>query len=340
MRISVFSTRPFERDVLQGAAAGRHELIFHRSRLDASTAVLADGCGAVCVFVNDSVDRTVIAQLAALGVRAIALRCSGYNNVDVRAASEHGLAVVNVPAYSPHAVAEHTLALLLTLNRKIHRAWNRVREGNFALDGLLGYDLNGRTAGVVGTGAIGGVTARTLACLGMRVLAVDPAPDAALADGVVEYVAMDDLLARSDVLSLHCPLTDETRHLIDAAALARMKPGVTLLNTGRGALIDTPAAIEALKSGHLGGLGIDVYEEEASLFFEDRSEEILVDDTFARLLTFPNVVVTAHQGFFTSDALSTIARTTVENLSEVEDGAEPRNRITWRPEAPGGAPAP
>jgi D-lactate dehydrogenase len=330
MRIAVFSTKPYERDFLDAANQGRHDLDYLEARLDPSTARLAEGSDAVCVFVNDVVDRAAVERLTELGVRAIALRCSGYNNVDIQAASEHGIPVVNVPAYSPHAVAEHTLALLLTLNRKIHRAWNRVREGNFALDGLLGYDLHGRTLGVIGTGAIGGVTARTFACLGMQVLAHDPYPDPELAGQVVEYRELGDLFSQADVLTLHCPLTKDTKHLIDGPALAAMKSGATLLNTGRGALIDTEAVIGALKSGRLAGLGIDVYEEEASLFFEDRSQEILLDDTFARLLTFPNVVVTAHQGFFTSDAVTTIARTTIDNLSRIASGSEAENRVIWQ----------
>ncbi len=339
MRVSVFSTKSYEREFLEGANHGRHELVFLEARLEPSTAVLAQGSDAVCIFVNDIVDRAVLETLTELGVGVIALRCSGYNNVDVGTASQRELTVVNVPAYSPHAVAEHTLALLLTLNRKIHRAWNRVREGNFALDGLLGYDLQGRTAGVVGTGAIGGVTARTFSCLGMRVLGHDPSPDPELEPDVLEYVELDALFAEADIISLHCPLTDGTRHLIDSETLGLMKHGATLLNTGRGALIDTPAVIDALKTGQLGGLGIDVYEEEASLFFEDRSEQILLDDTFARLLTFPNVVVTAHQGFFTTDAMETIARTTMENLSLIEGGEAAQNRVAWTDDSADSAPS-
>jgi D-lactate dehydrogenase len=330
MRVAVFSTKPYVSEFLTRANAGRHELVFHEARLGPTTAVLADGCEAVCAFVNDIVDEAVIEALSHMGVRMVAMRCSGYNNVDLHAAERCGVVVANVPAYSPHAVAQHTLALLLALNRKVHRAWSRVREGNFALDGLMGYDLQGRTAGIIGTGAIGGVTARTFACLGMEVLGSDPYPDPELAERI-EYVEVGELLARSDVISLHCPLTDDTEHLIDRAALARMKPSATLLNTSRGGLIDTVAVIDALKGGRLGGLGIDVYEEEAQLFFEDRSEEILIDDTFARLLTFPNVVVTAHQGFFTSDAMATIASTTIDNISAVEDDTTPVGLIAVQP---------
>ncbi len=315
MRVTVYSTHSYDRQFLSAAnARAGHAFTFLDPRLDASTVPTAAGADAVCVFVNDRVDAAVLRQLHGLGVRMVALRCAGFNNVDVPAAAALGIAVGRVPEYSPHAVAEHTVALILTLNRKIHRAHARVREGNFALDGLLGFDLHGRTAGVVGTGHIGECVLRILAGFGCRLLAHDPQPNAACQALGVRYVPMDDLLAASDIVSLHCPLTPHTRHLVDERALARMKPGAMLVNTSRGAVIDTPAVIRALKSGRLGSLGIDVYEEEADLFFQDRSADVIRDDVFARLLTFPNVVVTGHQGFFTADALEAIAATTVANL--------------------------
>jgi D-lactate dehydrogenase len=257
----------------------------------------------------------------------VALRCAGYNNVDVAAATRLGITVVRVPAYSPHAVAEHAIALILTLNRQIHRAYNRVREGNFALDGLLGFDLHGRTVGLIGTGRIGVVAARILTGFGCTLLASDPAQDPqALALGV-RYVALDELLSTSDIISLHAPLTSTTRHLIDAAAIARMKPGVMLVNTSRGALVDTRAVIDGLKSERIGSLGLDVYEEEADLFFADLSSTVIRDDVFARLLTFPNVVITGHQAFFTREALAAIARTSLENLTCIERGGACANAV-------------
>ena len=256
-----------------------------------------------------------------------ALRSAGYNNVDLPAAARLGLTVTRVPAYSPHAVAEHTVALILALNRKVHRAWARVREGNFSLDGLLGFDLVGRTAGVVGTGKIGAAVARIMFGFGCRVLAFDPFPNPECVALGVSYVPFNELLARSDIVTLHCPLTPETRHLMDAAALERMKPGAMLINTGRGTLVDTKAVIEALKSGRLGHLGLDVYEEEAALFFEDRSWRILQDDVFARLLTFPNVIVTGHQGFFTAEALAAIAETTLRAVTEFDQDRVPTNAV-------------
>jgi D-lactate dehydrogenase len=265
--------------------------------------------------------------LSDLGVRCVALRCAGYNNVDLEAAERLGMPVVHVPAYSPNAVAEHTLALILALNRQIPRAYNRVRDGNFALDGLVGFDLAGKTAGVVGTGRIGAIVARLLWHLRCRVLAVDPFRDDHLLELGVEYVDMDRLLAESDVITLNAPLTPETHHLVDAAAIAAMKPGVMLVNTGRGALIDTQAAIAGLKSGQIGSLALDVYEEEADLFFEDRSDEIIDDDVFSRLLTFPNVLITAHQAFLTREALGAIAETTLDNVASVVTGGPIRNEV-------------
>ncbi|HUG55172.1 MAG TPA: 2-hydroxyacid dehydrogenase [Vicinamibacteria bacterium] len=328
MRVAVFSAKPYDVRFLTAAnRSRRHELHFLEARLVRDTAALASGFPAICAFVNDQADAEVLTRLATEGTQLVALRSAGFNNVDLPAAARLGLTVTRVPAYSPHAVAEHTVALILALNRKLHRAWARVREGNFALDGLLGFDLVGRTAGVVGTGKIGAVVARILSGFGCRILAYDPLPaPECLALGAV-YVPLPDLLASSDIVSLHCPLTPETRHLIDAAALARMKKDAMLINTGRGALVDTPAVIEALKSGHLGHLGLDVYEEEAALFFEDRSWRVLQDDVFARLLTFPNVLVTGHQGFFTAEALAAIAETTLEAVAEFEEGRVPRTAV-------------
>jgi D-lactate dehydrogenase len=328
MRVAVFSSKPY--DVTFLTAANRalgHDLLFLEPRLAKETAALASGRPAICAFVNDQLDAEVLTRLAAEGTRLVALRSAGYNNVDLPAASRLALTVTRVPAYSPHAVAEHTIALILALDRKVHRAWARIREGNFSLDGLLGFDLVGRTAGVVGTGKIGAAVVRILTGFGCRVLAFDPVPSPECLALGTSYVPLPDLLASSDIVSLHCPLTPETRHLLDGAALARMKPGAMLINTGRGALVDTKAVIEALKAGRLGHLGLDVYEEEAALFFEDRSWRILQDDVFARLLTFPNVIVTGHQGFFTAEALAAIADTTLQAVTEFEQGRVPTTAI-------------
>ena len=328
MRTAVFSAKPY--DVTFLSAANRdlgHELHFLEARLVKETSALAAGCPAVCAFVNDQLDAEVLTRLAAGGTRLVALRSAGYNHVDLAAAARLGLTVTRVPAYSPHAVAEHTVALMLALNRKVHRAWARVRDGNFSLDGLLGFDLVRRTVGVVGTGKIGVAVARIMAGFGCRVLAFDPVPNPDCVALGASYVTFPDLLAGSDIVTLHCPLTAETRHLLDAGALERMKPGAMLINTGRGALVDTRAVIEALKSGRLGHLGLDVYEEEAALFFEDRSWRVLQDDVFARLLTFPNVVITGHQGFFTAEALTAIAETTLQAVTEFEQGRVPTSAV-------------
>lgn len=324
MRVAVFSTRPYDRLFLERAnAAGRHQLDFHEFPLDNASAAVADGALAVCAFVNDTLDAAVLKRLHAGGVRLLALRSAGFNHVDLAAAAALGMAVGRVPEYSPHAVAEHTVALLLALNRHIHRAYNRVREGNFALEGLLGFDLHGRTVGVVGTGKIGECFARIMAGFGCQLLGCDPQPNPACVALGMRYVEMPELLAASDVISLHCPLTPQTRHLIDADALALMKPGAMLLNTSRGAVVNTPAVITALKAKTLGSLGLDVYEEESGLFFRDLSDEVLRDDVFARLLTFPNVLITGHQAFFTEDALAAIATVTLANLDAFEDHGQP-----------------
>lgn len=316
MTITVFDTKPYDREALlrMGSGAGL-EWRFLDFRLTSETAGLAEGSEAVCVFVNDHVDRACLKTLAGLGVRLVALRCTGHNNVDSADARELGVKVTRVPVYSPYAVAEHAVALLLALNRRIHRAFNRVRELNFSLSGLVGFDLHGKTAGLVGTGKTGRVVAQILRGFGMRVLACDPFPDRAWAERMgVEYRTFHELARQCDVISLHAPLTPETRHLVNAETLGLMKPGVYLINVSRGALVDTAAMIVALKSGQLGGVGLDVYEEEEGVFFEDLSGQVLQDDVLARLLTFPNVLVTSHQAFLTREAVDEIARTTVVNL--------------------------
>ena len=328
MKVAVFSSKPYDRQFLDPSNAdGRHELVYLEPRLDASTVGLAVGCDAVCVFVNDRLDAAAVSGLQQLAIRLIVLRCAGFNNVDLRAASEAKIKVGRVPAYSPNAVAEHTFALLLALNRKIHRAYNRVRECNFSLDGLLGFDLAGKALGIVGVGAIGSVVARIGQGFGCKLLGSDPAPQAECESLGLRYLDLPELLHEADIVSLHCPLDDSTRHLIAAKELAVMKAGATLINTSRGAVLDTRAVIDALKSGRLGMLGIDVYEEEASLFFEDRSNESLVDDLFARLLTFPNVIVTGHQGFFTAEAMRAIADTTVANLDQFDATGRPLHEV-------------
>ena len=329
MRVAVFSTKPYDVDSLRAADEDdRHELLFLEPRLTLETVALAQGCDGVCVFVNDDVGAAVLEALHEAGVRLVALRSAGFNHVDLSTAARLGMTVARVPGYSPHAVAEHAVGLILALNRKIHRAYNRVRENNFALAGLLGFDLHGRTVGVVGTGRIGVVFSRILLGFGCRVLAVDPFPSAECESLGVEYVDLDRLFGESDIVALHCPLTPDTHHLVDAAAIERMRDGVMLINTSRGALVDTSAVIEGLKSGKIGYLGLDVYEEEADLFFEDLSDSVVRDDVFARLLTFPNVLITGHQAFFTSEALTNIARTTIANIDAFERGEGELHRVT------------
>ncbi len=328
MRTVIFSAKPYDRTFLDAANGGRHHFTYLETRLERESAPLAAGHDAVCVFVNDAVDAETVTTLAKGGTKLIALRCAGYNNVDLKAAGEHGLTVARVPAYSPHAVAEHTVALMLSLNRKIHRAYARVREGNFALEGLLGFDMHGRTAGVIGTGKIGERVAAILTGFGCRVLAHDPFENPAVTALGARYVGLPDLFAESDVVTLHCPLTEATHHLVDGEALAGMKDGVMLINTSRGALVDTPAVIDALKSGKVGYLGLDVYEEEGPLFFEDRSARLIQDDVFSRLLTFPNVVITGHQAFFTREALRNIAETTIQNITAFETGQGTLHAVT------------
>lgn len=316
-QIAFFDAKPYERRAFERHLGADLAVQWIVARLDADTAALADGVPIVCAFVNDRLDDRVVTRLAAGGTRHIALRCAGYNHVDLASAARNGLSVTRVPAYSPHAVAEHAVALLLTLNRKTHRAYLRVREGNFSLSGLEGFDLHGRCAGIVGLGKIGRCLARILRGFGMTVLAADAQPDAGLAERIgLQYVELDELLARSDVISLHAPLLPATYHLIDARRIAQMKPGVVLINTSRGGLVDAKALVDGLKSGRIGAAGLDVYEEESEYFFQDRSDRPIDDDLLARLMTFPNVLITSHQGFLTEDALDNIAQTTLANCRE------------------------
>ncbi len=329
MDVAVFSTRPYDRRSLDAANVGLgHSLIYFEERLHCRTAPLARGAEAVCAFVNDALDDETLACLAQEGVRLVVLRASGVNNVDLKAAARLGLTVVRVPAYSPHAIAEHTVGLMLALERKIHRAHARVREGNFSLEGLLGRELHGQTVGIVGTGAIGRTVARILSGFGCGLLAHDLSPDPAVEALGARYVGLPALLAESEVVTLHCPLTPATRHLIDGAVLGTMRDGVMLINTSRGGLVDTAAVIEGLKTGKVGSLGLDVYEEEESLFFADLSDQIIQDDVFSRLLTFPNVIVTGHQAFFTIEALGHIAATTMANISAFAAGRRSGNEVT------------
>ncbi len=331
--MAMFSAKPYDRRSFDaanaaGSAEDRVDIQYHQPRLNLWTAGYASGADVVCAFVNDELSAAVLEVLAASGTRCVALRCAGFNNVDLDAAQRLGLTVVRVPSYSPNAVAEHTLALMLALNRKIHRAHNRVRDRNFSLDGLVGFDMAGKTAAVIGTGQIGAIVARLLWHLRCEVVAFDPVVDQGLVDLGVTYVGLDEALSVGDIVTLNCPLNEHTHHLIDATSIAKMKPGAMLVNTGRGALIDTAAALDGLKSEHIGSLALDVYEEEGDLFFEDRSDEILDDDNFARLLTYPNVLITAHQAFLTHEALAAIAQTTLANVSAVLAGERCPNAVT------------
>jgi len=328
MKVAVFSTKDYDREFLSTVNTQYgHDLSFFEAKLMVETASLAEGFPAICAFVNDDLNADVLHALHRQGTRLVALRSAGFNNVDLRCADELDMTVVRVPAYSPHAVAEHTLALILGLNRKTHRAFNRVREGNFSLDGLLGFDIRGKTVGVIGTGEIGRVFAGIMNALGCRVLASDPYPSPEV-QAFVHYVELEQLYRESDIISLHCPLLPETRHLIDGNAVNQMKPGVMLINTSRGKVVDTQAIITGLKSRKIAYLGLDVYEEESDLFFSDLSQEIIDDDVFMRLLTFPNVLITGHQGFFTNEALTAIAQTTLANIAAYENGSGEIHRVT------------
>ncbi|MBQ5778735.1 MAG: 2-hydroxyacid dehydrogenase [Paludibacteraceae bacterium] len=317
MKIAVFSTHSYDREYLL-EVAGQHQFVFFEVQLNIDTVNLTQGFDAVCVFVNDHVGANVIEQLKKNGIKAIALRCAGFNNVDLQAAKNANIVVVRVPAYSPEAVAEHAMALILTLNRKTHKAYNRIRENNFSLERLTGFNLYQKTVGVVGTGLIGSAFCRILKGFGCHIIAYDLIENPEMKTLGVQYVSMDDLLVQSDIISLHCPLSPATQHLIDAKSFAKMKDGVMLINTSRGALINTKDAISALKRKKIGYLGIDVYEQEENLFYKDLSENIIPDDTIARLMSFPNVMMTSHQGFFTKEALSQIASITIGNLDDIE----------------------
>lgn len=323
MKVAVFSTKPYDREFLTAANDNlneQHQLVFHETQLNQNTALLAQGCSAVCCFVNDHLDAVVLQQLAALQIKLVALRCAGFNQVDLAEAKKLGIKIARVADYSPHAVAEYALALILMLNRQLHRAYRRVHDNDYSLNGMLGFDLVDKTVGVIGTGKIGHTFARLMQGLGCEVIAFDPQPDPALAAAGISYLALDDLWPAADIISLHCPLTKNTHHLINTTTIENMKDGVMLINTSRGGLIDTPAVITALKKKKIGYLGLDVYEEEAGLFFEDYSNSLLQDDVFARLMTFPNVVVTGHQAFFTREALTAIGRVTLNNIRYFEHG--------------------
>ncbi len=324
MKVAFYDTKSYDRTFFGAAVKEKDmEIVFHDFRLAAANALSVEGCEAVCVFVNDKVDRACLEVLSENGVKLVALRCAGFNNVDLDAAKELGISVVRVPAYSPHAVAEHAVALLLTLNRKIHRAYNRVRELNFSLGGLVGFDLHGKTIGIMGTGKIGRCAAQIFRGFGCKVLAYDPFPQEEWArENGVEYTDIDRILSDSDVVSLHMPLTEETFHILDADSISQMKRGAYLLNTSRGKLVESKAVIAALKTGQLGGVALDVYEEEEGVFFEDHSDVALQDDVLSRLLTFPNVLVTSHQAFLTEEALGAIAGTTVDSIERFANGED------------------
>lgn len=328
MDITFFSSKVYDRQYFESENKRfQHRLTFLEAPLNERTVVMTGGAEAVCIFVNDTASAQVLQQLAAGGTKLVALRCAGFNNVNLKSAAELGLKVVRVPAYSPYAVAEHTVALILTLNRKTHRAYNRVREGNFALTGLMGFDLHGRTVGLIGLGKIGLVTARILKGFGCQVLGNDVREsEEAKAIGVI-YTSLDELYQQSDIISLHCPLTPQTYHLINEASISRMKEGVMLINTSRGAIINAKAVIKGLKSGKIKYLGLDVYEEEADLFFEDLSDKVIQDDVFMRLLSFNNVLITGHQAFFTTDAMQSIAQTTLQNITDFEQGKVLTNEV-------------
>jgi D-lactate dehydrogenase len=318
MKLVVFSAQPHDRQFLSAAFDDRgHSLVYIEAGLTSETAIAAHGADAVCCFVNDDLGSDSLKALHENGIRHILLRCAGFNNVDLPVAGQLGMTILRVPEYSPAAVAEHTLALILCLNRGIHRAWSRVREGDFRLAGLLGFDLSGKTVGIIGTGRIGQRVCRILKGFGCHVIACDQHPDEQLKSEGVEYVDQPTLLGESRIISLHCPLTLETRHLINRHSLAKTRKGVLLINTSRGALVDTQALVHGLKSGHVGGVALDVYEEETGLFFADHSMSVIKDDVFARLLTFPNVLITGHQGFFTEEALTNIAATTLKNMESI-----------------------
>ncbi len=328
-KIAFFSTQTYDRRFFEDSA-DKHQFEFFETRLKKNTVKLANGFDGVCVFVNDRVNREVLKALSEMGVKLVALRCAGFNNVDLKAAEEFGVRIMRVPAYSPEAVAEHAIALIMTMARKTHKAYNRVREGNFSLERLTGFNIHGRTIGVVGTGKIGQAFIRIARGFGARVIAYDKYPSKEMEKLGVEYLDFDDVLSNSDILSLHCPLTPDTEHIINKKSLKKMRKGAMLVNTSRGKLVDTAAVIESLKDDHLGSLAIDVYEEEDKLFFRDLSELIIRDDQIARLMLFPNVLVTAHQGFFTHESLQEITRTTIRNVDDFENGRPSDNEVSCK----------
>jgi len=328
MKIAFFSTKSYDKEFFAKEEVKYGQAItFLEPSLTTETVPLVKGHDAVCVFVNDKVDATIMASLKEFGVKIVALRCAGFNNVDLEAADKHGIKVVRVPAYSPDAVAEHAVALILTLNRKTHKAYNRVREGNFSLEKLTGFELRGKVVGVIGTGKIGIAFAKIMHGFGCTILAFDKYPDSSLGSSGIIYAQLEQIFSESDIISLHCPLTPETKHLINEAAIKLMKPSTMIINTGRGALIDTSAIIRALKRHQIGYLGMDVYEHEDKLFFKDLSETVIEDDMISRLLTFPNVLITAHQAFLTDKALEQIATITLSNVSGFEKGEKLLNEV-------------
>ena len=330
--IAFFDTKPYDRESFNpvNASGYGYDIRYFENRLTAGTLPLAEDCRIICAFVNDTLSAEVVAGLKAIGVELIALRCAGYNNVDLKAAYRN-IRVVRVPEYSPHAVAEHAVALILSLNRKTHKAYYRTRDGNFSIGGFMGFDMVGKTAGIIGTGKIGKIAAKILRGFDMKILAYDPYPDKKFAAATgLEYVELEKLYVRADVISLHCPLSRDTYHIINRDSLSKMKDGVMIVNTGRGGLIDTKALIDALKSGKVGSAGLDVYEEESQYFFEDFSMQVLTDDVLARLLTFSNVLITSHQGFFTREAIGNIAQTTLDNIGDFLAGKPLKNEICYQ----------
>lgn len=331
MKVAVFSTKAYDRkflDLENIHSEANHELVYFESRLEPKTTLLATGFEAVCVFVNDNLGAETLEILAKEGTKLIALRCTGFNNVDLDAAAKLGMKVVRVTSYSPYSVAEHAVGLILMLNRKLYRAYNRVREDNFSLDGLLGFDLRDRTVGIIGTGKIGQIFAQIMSGFGCHLLGYDTYPNGNFETiGYAKYVSLEEIWQRSDIISLHCPLLPETQNMVNQDAIARMKPGVMLINTSRGKLVDTKAVIEGIKTGKIGYVGIDVYEEEEHLFFEDLSDTIIQDDTFQLLQSFSNVVITAHQAFFTENALKDISHTTIANLTDFEQEKPLENEV-------------
>lgn len=329
MNIAFFSTKSYDRTHFEsGVAESEHSITFFEDALSLQTATLVSGYDAVCIFVNNPMDEPLIAKISELGVEVIALRSAGFNHVDLEACSNHNVTVYRVPAYSPEAVAEHTVALILTLNRKTHKAYNRVRENNYSLEGLTGFNLNGKTIGVIGTGTIGTAFSKIMTGFGCSILAFDPNENDEVKQMGGVYVDLDELIENSDIISLHCPLIPQTRHMIGKESIEKMKDGVMLINTSRGALIDTTAVINGLKEKKVSFLGIDVYEQEDDLFFKDLSGEVIQDDEIARLMTFPNVLITGHQAFLTEEALQQITETTIQNLTRHEQGKEVENEVT------------